>query len=158
MLMFNVAFSSFSNINQSACSALDGVLKSQSDFDWELYKRHREFSIRKKIIPMSTCPYWCPCNVCYGDEVDHFKIEVREACKDWCLVSSVCTVVTDTAHQASLSHRPTLVTIKFVFWRIWNLVHEKCISSSRTWTHDFYLTDYCPPRYPLAPRWIGGIW
>ena len=30
----------------------------------------------------------------------------------------------------SLSHRPTLVTKSIVFWRIWNLFHEKCISSS----------------------------
>ena len=33
MEMFKVAFSLFSNINQSACSTLDLVLNNQSDFD-----------------------------------------------------------------------------------------------------------------------------
>ena len=55
MLMFKVAFSLFSNINQSVCRALDWVLISQSDFDWVL-SCHWEFPIHKKIIPMSTCP------------------------------------------------------------------------------------------------------
>ena len=58
----------------------------------------------------------------------------------------------------SLSHRPTLVTIPIVFWRIWNLFHEKWIPSSGTLTDDFCHTDFCPPRYPLAPQWIRGLW
>ena len=29
----------------------------------------------------------------------------------------------------SLSHRPTLITKSFMFWKIWNLSHEKCSSS-----------------------------
>ena len=45
---FKVAFSSFSKINQSACSTLDWVLKSQSDFDGVLDKHHWEFPIHEK--------------------------------------------------------------------------------------------------------------
>ena len=41
----NVAFSLFSNINQSACSTLDWVLNNQSDFNWVLRMHHWEFSI-----------------------------------------------------------------------------------------------------------------
>ena len=49
--MFEVAFSLFSNINQSACSTLNGVLNNQSDFERVLYMHHWEFPIR-----MLTCP------------------------------------------------------------------------------------------------------
>ena len=48
--------------------------------------RHWEFPIRKNIFPMLTCPISAHIHECYGDEVDNFKIEVREACKNWCLV------------------------------------------------------------------------
>ena len=43
MFMFKVAFSSFSNISQSACSTLYRVLNSQSDVDRALCKHHCEF-------------------------------------------------------------------------------------------------------------------
>ena len=46
----------FSTINQSACSTLDWVLNSKSDFDCVLYKNHWEFPVQKKIIPVLTCP------------------------------------------------------------------------------------------------------
>ena len=58
--MFKVAFSLFSVDNQSACSILDWVLNSQSDFDWVLYKLIGNFQ-HKKTIPLLTCPirdYW----------------------------------------------------------------------------------------------------
>ena len=55
LFMFKVAFSLLANINQSACSALDGVLNSSSDFDWVLYKHHLGIPIHKKTIPKLTC-------------------------------------------------------------------------------------------------------
>ena len=56
MLMFKVAFSLFSNINNSPCRALDWVFNGQSDFDWVFYMHNWEFLIHKKIIAMLTCP------------------------------------------------------------------------------------------------------
>ena len=70
MIMFKVTFSLFSNINRSACSTLDWVLNSHSDFDWVLYKHHLEIQINKKIIPILTCPigeilsWYCECKMC----------------------------------------------------------------------------------------------
>ena len=46
----------------------------------------------------------------------------------------------------SLSHRPTLRTKSIVLWRIWNLFHEKCTSTSGTGTHDFCTIACFPPR------------
>ena len=57
MLMCNVAFTLIINSNQSICSTLDWVLKSQADFDWVLCKHHWEFQIHKRIIQMLTCPW-----------------------------------------------------------------------------------------------------
>ena len=54
MLMFKVAFLLISNINQSACSILDWVLKSQSGLI-ERFLDHKETPINKKTIPIYTC-------------------------------------------------------------------------------------------------------
>ena len=54
--MLQVACSIFPNVNQSACSTLDWVLDSESDFGWVLYKNNWEFPLRKKITPMLSCP------------------------------------------------------------------------------------------------------
>ena len=56
MLMFKVAFSFESNINQSARSTLDWLLKKPIRIDWVLYKHHWELLIYKKITPMKTHP------------------------------------------------------------------------------------------------------
>ena len=45
MLMFKVAFSFVSNINQSARSTLDWLLKKPIRIDWVLYKHHWELLI-----------------------------------------------------------------------------------------------------------------
>ena len=55
VLMFKVAFSLFSNINQSACSTPGWVLNSQSDFDRVMYTLHWEFLIHEKVISMLIC-------------------------------------------------------------------------------------------------------
>ena len=52
--MLKVAFSLFSNINNSACSILDRVLNSRSCFDGVLSKHHCEFAIHRKIFPKLT--------------------------------------------------------------------------------------------------------
>ena len=85
MLTFKVVFSLLYNINQSACSTLDWVLNSQSEFDWVLYKHHWEFPIHKKIIPMLTCPiyniiplmYSSPDHSCYRIGFKYRVISVR---------------------------------------------------------------------------------
>ena len=50
--MFKVAYSLCSNINQSVCITLVGVLYSQSEVDSVAYKHHSEFQNNEKIIPM----------------------------------------------------------------------------------------------------------
>ena len=59
MLMFKVAFSLFSNINQSVCRTLAWVLSNQSYFDRVLYMHYWEFPIQKKIFPIVICPIHC---------------------------------------------------------------------------------------------------
>ena len=61
------------------------------------------------------------------------------------------------SHLCSLSHRPTLITKSIVFWKIGNLLHEKCSSSSGTRAHDFCSYVFCLPRYPLAPLWSEDL-
>ena len=56
MFMFKVAFSSFSNISQSACRTLYRVLNSQSDVDRALYISTIVNFVHQKIIPTLTCP------------------------------------------------------------------------------------------------------
>ena len=51
--------------------------------------------------------------------------------------------------HSSLSHRPTLITKSILLWRIW-------ISSVKNVSLREGLATFCPPRYPLAPRWIGA--
>ena len=47
-------------------------------------------------------------------------------------------------------HKWQWITISIVFWRIWNLFHEKCVLDE-TQTHHFHTIVCCPPLYPLAP-------
>ena len=55
MLMFKVAFSSISNINQSASNTLLRSVEQPIRIDWVSYKHLWEFPINKKIIPMFPC-------------------------------------------------------------------------------------------------------
>ena len=56
MSMFEVTFSLFFIIIQSARNTLDSVSRSQSDFDQVIYNYHWEFSINEKVIPKLTSP------------------------------------------------------------------------------------------------------
>ena len=55
--MFKVAFSLLSNINQSACSTLDRVMNSQSEFTECCISIIGNFQYIIKLIPMLTCPF-----------------------------------------------------------------------------------------------------
>ena len=59
--------------------------------------------------------------------------------------------------DVSLSHRPTFITKSIVFCKIWNLFHEKCISSNGTRTHNVCNIVLCPRRYTLAPQGDGEL-
>ena len=60
--------------------------------------------------------------------------------------------------MSSLSHRSTLLTKSIVFRRIWNLFHEKCISSSGTLTHDISTFVACPPTIHLCHGGLTAQW
>ena len=57
--MPKATFKLFPRINHSACSSLDRVMGSQSEFDWVAYKHYWEFPINKKIIPRLICLNHC---------------------------------------------------------------------------------------------------
>ena len=65
----------------------------------------------------------------------------EEWCKEWCSCQDPLHHISlgsfITYFLTSLSHRPTLITKSIVFWKIWNLFHEKCSSSSGSQTHSF---------------------
>ena len=56
MLLFKVAFSLFSNINQLPCSTLDWVLNSQSELTECCTSIIGNFQYKRRLIPMLTCP------------------------------------------------------------------------------------------------------
>ena len=67
-----------------------------------------------------------------------------------------CSILLHYISRPSLSHRPTLITKLIVFWRIWNLFHEKCSQSGGTRTHKFWNIVLCP-NYSNH-MWLGLIW